>query len=122
MMASRPASTCIRRAIPSRPTYGAPPGIDAASNALGHADLTTALGIYRQFDTSDLEVAMGATPSGLHRRNRNPNVRVLKICDFPRVSGLQLETVGIEPTNCSRRADKVTWVNLPGAQTRVVKV
>ena len=33
-------------------------GIDAASNALGHADLNTTLGIYGHFDGSDLEVAM----------------------------------------------------------------
>jgi integrase/recombinase XerC len=33
-------------------------GIDAASHALGHADLTTTLGIYGHFDGSDLEKAM----------------------------------------------------------------
>ena len=33
-------------------------GIDAASHALGHADLTTTLGIYGHFDETDLEGAM----------------------------------------------------------------
>jgi integrase/recombinase XerC len=33
-------------------------GIDAASHALGHADLNTTLGIYGHFDESDLEGAM----------------------------------------------------------------
>jgi integrase/recombinase XerC len=33
-------------------------GIDAASHALGHADLSTTLGIYGHFDDSDLEKAM----------------------------------------------------------------
>jgi integrase len=33
-------------------------GIDAASHALGHADLTTTLGIYGHRDDSDLETAM----------------------------------------------------------------
>jgi len=35
-------------------------GIDAASDALGHADLNTTLGIYGHFDESDLEGAMEA--------------------------------------------------------------
>ena len=35
-------------------------GIDAASHALGHADLTTTLSIYGHFDDSDLESAMDA--------------------------------------------------------------
>jgi integrase/recombinase XerC len=35
-------------------------GIDAASHALGHADLNTTLGIYGHFDDSDLETAMDA--------------------------------------------------------------
>ena len=35
-------------------------GIDAASHALGHADLTTTLSIYGHFDDSDLETAMDA--------------------------------------------------------------
>jgi integrase len=33
-------------------------GIDAASHALGHADLNTTLGIYGHWDGSDLENAM----------------------------------------------------------------
>jgi integrase len=33
-------------------------GIDAASQALGHADLNTTLGIYGHQDDSDLEKAM----------------------------------------------------------------
>jgi len=33
-------------------------GIDAASHALGHADLNTTLGIYGHFDGSDMETAM----------------------------------------------------------------
>jgi hypothetical protein len=35
-------------------------GIDAASHALGHADLNTTLGIYGHRDESDLERAMDA--------------------------------------------------------------
>jgi integrase len=35
-------------------------GIDAASHALGHADLNTTLGIYGHRDDSDLETAMDA--------------------------------------------------------------
>jgi integrase len=35
-------------------------GIDAASQALGHADLNTTLGIYGRRDQTDLEVAMEA--------------------------------------------------------------
>src|SRR2546428_4944690 len=35
-------------------------GIDAASHALGHADLNTTLGIYGHFDESDLQGAMEA--------------------------------------------------------------
>jgi integrase len=33
-------------------------GIDAVSNALGHSDLSTTLGIYGHFDDSDLQGAM----------------------------------------------------------------
>lgn len=33
-------------------------GIDAASQALGHSDLSTTLGIYGHQDSSDLEAAM----------------------------------------------------------------
>ena len=33
-------------------------GIEAASHALGHSDLSTTLGIYGHFDMSDLEQAM----------------------------------------------------------------
>jgi integrase len=35
-------------------------GIDAASQALGHTDLNTTLGIYGHRDASDLETAMEA--------------------------------------------------------------
>jgi integrase len=35
-------------------------GIDAASHALGHSDLSTTLGIYGHRDASDLEAAMEA--------------------------------------------------------------
>ena len=35
-------------------------GIDAASHALGHSDLSTTLGIYGHRDDSDLETAMEA--------------------------------------------------------------
>jgi integrase len=35
-------------------------GIDAASQALGHSDLNTTLGIYGHQDQTDLEVAMEA--------------------------------------------------------------
>ena len=39
-------------------------GIDAASQALGHADLNTTLSIYGDMDASDLESAMGKYPTG----------------------------------------------------------
>jgi hypothetical protein len=39
-------------------------GIDAASHALGHSDLSTTLGIYGHRDDSDLERAMEPTPPG----------------------------------------------------------
>jgi integrase/recombinase XerC len=42
-------------------------GIDAASHALGHADLTTTLGIYGHQDASDLERAMDAYAAWLER-------------------------------------------------------
>lgn len=35
-------------------------GIDAASHALGHSDLSTTLGIYGHLDDSDLEASMNA--------------------------------------------------------------
>ena len=35
-------------------------GIDAASHALGHSDLSTTLGIYGHLDDSDLEGSMNA--------------------------------------------------------------
>jgi integrase len=38
-------------------------GIDAASHALGHADLNTTLSIYGHRDLSDLEHAMEALAS-----------------------------------------------------------
>jgi integrase len=40
-------------------------GIDAASHALGHADLSTTFGIYGHRDDSDLETAMEAYAQGL---------------------------------------------------------
>jgi integrase len=42
-------------------------GIDAASHALGHADLNTTLGIYGHRDESDLETAMDAYTQWLER-------------------------------------------------------
>jgi integrase len=42
-------------------------GIDAASHALGHADLNTTLGIYGHRDESDLETAMDAYARWLER-------------------------------------------------------
>jgi integrase len=47
-------------------------GIDAASNALGHADLTTTLGIYGHFDTSDLEVAMERSIEWIAEQDSQP--------------------------------------------------
>lgn len=43
-------------------------GIDAASHALGHADLTTTLGIYGHRDDSDLETAMDQYAAWLDRQ------------------------------------------------------
>lgn len=45
-------------------------GIDAASQALGHSDLTTTLGIYGHQDSSDLESAMEAYTSWLDAEGR----------------------------------------------------
>jgi integrase len=42
-------------------------GLDAASHALGHADLSTTLGIYGHRDDSDLETAMDAYAEWLER-------------------------------------------------------
>ncbi len=51
-------------------------GIDAASQALGHADLNTTLGIYGHRDQTDLETAMDAYATWLEQqrdeRNRSP--------------------------------------------------
>ncbi len=64
------ASTCTCRASLS---HGAPPrpGIDAASQALGHADLNTTLGIYGHRDQTDLETAMDAYASWLEQQREN---------------------------------------------------
>jgi integrase len=43
-------------------------GLDAASHALGHADLSTTLGIYGHRDDSDLESAMDAYAEWLKRQ------------------------------------------------------
>jgi integrase len=40
-------------------------GIDAASQALGHADLSTTLGIYGHFDSADLNEAFRAHAEGV---------------------------------------------------------
>ena len=45
-------------------------GIDAASQALGHADLNTTLGIYGHRDQTDLEVAMEAYASWLEQQRK----------------------------------------------------
>jgi len=46
-------------------------GIDAASHALGHSDLSTTLGIYGHRDASDLESAMEAYGEYLEREGRS---------------------------------------------------
>ncbi len=46
-------------------------GIDAASQALGHADLNTTLGIYGHRDQSDLETAMDAYAIWLEQQREN---------------------------------------------------
>src|SRR3954454_1855264 len=46
-------------------------GIDAASQALGHADLNTTLGIYGHRDQSDLEVAMDAYATWLEQHRED---------------------------------------------------
>ena len=43
-------------------------GIEAASQALGHSDLTTTLGIYGHQDQSDLERAMDAYADWLEQK------------------------------------------------------
>jgi integrase len=45
-------------------------GIDAASHALGHADLNTTLGIYGHRDETDLEAAMEAYADWLDQEGR----------------------------------------------------
>ena len=45
-------------------------GIDAASQALGHSDLSTTLGIYGHYDLSDLERAMEACALAKWKRRR----------------------------------------------------
>jgi len=46
-------------------------GIDAASQALGHADLNTTLGIYGHRDQTELESAMDAYASWLDQQREN---------------------------------------------------
>ncbi len=46
-------------------------GIDAASQALGHADLNTTLGIYGHRDQTDLETAMDAYATWLEQQREN---------------------------------------------------
>ena len=46
-------------------------GLDAASQALGHEDLTTTLGIYGHRDQSDLETAMDAYAEWLERSDKS---------------------------------------------------
>jgi integrase len=47
-------------------------GIDAASHALGHADLSTTLGIYGHFDNSDLEGATESYAEWIEARDVGP--------------------------------------------------
>jgi integrase len=49
-------------------------GIDAASQALGHADLNTTLGIYGHRDQTDLEVAMEAYAKWLEGQREDGSV------------------------------------------------
>jgi integrase/recombinase XerC len=49
-------------------------GIDAASQALGHADLNTTLGIYGHRDQTDLEVAMEAYARWLEQQREDESV------------------------------------------------
>ena len=53
----------------ARRSFDVSPGIDAASHALGHADLSTTLGIYGHFDDSDLEAAMEAYAAWIEERS-----------------------------------------------------
>jgi integrase len=46
-------------------------GIDAASQALGHADLNTTLGIYGHRDQTDLEAATERYARWLEQRREN---------------------------------------------------
>lgn len=47
-------------------------GLDAASHALGHSDLSTTLGIYGHFDQGDLETAMQRYAAWLESQNVPP--------------------------------------------------
>jgi hypothetical protein len=72
-------------------------GIDAASHALGHADLSTTLAAYGHWDASDLENAMRLYGDVLHREGRivPPRRGALKMA----LQGQKVETAGIEPAS-----------------------
>ena len=64
-------STCTSPATPSPRSSDAVAGIDAASQALGHADLNTTLGIYGHRNQTDLETAMDAYATWLEQQRQN---------------------------------------------------
>jgi len=68
---SHTGSTCTSRVTLSPPSSAASPGIDAASQALGHAGLNTTLGIYGHRDQTDLETAMDAYASWLEQQRED---------------------------------------------------
>jgi integrase len=87
-------------------------GIDAASHALGHSNLSTTLGIYGHRDNSDLERAMDAyNRMALNRTSKAFPPKHPEKC---RYLSQKVETVGIEPTKGSPRASP----NAPDAHGR----
>jgi len=75
-------------------------GIDAASQALGHADLNTTLGIYGHRDQTDLESAMDAYASWLDQQRENEIVPPKLTVESARLSR-KVEAAGIEPASAA---------------------
>jgi hypothetical protein len=73
-------------------------GIDAASQALGHADLNTTLGIYGHRDQTDLETAMDAYASWLEQQGENDSFLPKPTVESARLSR-KVEAAGIEPAS-----------------------
>ena len=73
-------------------------GIDAAFQALGHADLNTTLGIYGHRDQTDLETAMEAYGHWLDSNGRTKSFLPKLTAELARLSQ-NMEAAGIEPAS-----------------------